>query len=186
MAETLHGYVKWFNDAKGFGFIEHTTGRDVFVHYSVIEADGFKTLKDGEEVAYELKEGEKGLHAARVVRVNAPKKDENAGDTQDGVNQSNIEKSSTDQTATVTIVTKDDHFTGEHTPSDEASENKSNDGDETTIISNDSSFNVSSTSNSLDAMVKVEDALQGFDSNKPSTISEPQSTTHSIVGQIKS
>ena len=71
MGETLRGVVKWFNDAKGFGFIEHTSGRDVFVHYSVIEWDGFKTLKDGEEVDYELKEGEKGLHAARVCRPNA-------------------------------------------------------------------------------------------------------------------
>jgi CspA family cold shock protein len=77
MAETLHGVVKWFNDAKGFGFIEHESGKDVFVHYSVIEWDGFKTLKDGEEVSYELKEGEKGLHAARVSRpVAAMKKAE--------------------------------------------------------------------------------------------------------------
>ena len=72
MSGIKRGVVKWFNDAKGFGFIEHESGKDVFVHYSVIESDGFKTLKDGEEVDYELKEGEKGLHAARVVRVNAP------------------------------------------------------------------------------------------------------------------
>ncbi len=72
MSELQRGVVKWFNDAKGFGFIEHDTGRDVFVHYSVIEAEGFKTLKDGEEVHYELKEGEKGLHAARVLRVSPP------------------------------------------------------------------------------------------------------------------
>lgn len=67
----LTGVVKWFNDAKGFGFIEHTNGQDVFVHYSVIEWEGFKTLKDGEQVQYELKEGEKGLHAAKVTRPNA-------------------------------------------------------------------------------------------------------------------
>ena len=67
-SETLKGIVKWFNDAKGFGFIEHTTGKDVFVHYSVIEDDGFKTLKDGEEVSYEIKEGPKGLHAVKVYR----------------------------------------------------------------------------------------------------------------------
>jgi CspA family cold shock protein len=73
MAELMRGTVKWFNDAKGFGFIQHETGKDVFVHYSVIEAEGFKTLKDGEEVTYELREGEKGLNAARVMRVNAPK-----------------------------------------------------------------------------------------------------------------
>ena len=72
MADLQRGVVKWFNDAKGFGFIEHTSGRDVFVHYSVIQTDGFKTLKDGEEVNYELSEGDKGLHAAKVVRVNVP------------------------------------------------------------------------------------------------------------------
>lgn len=74
MAEMLRGVVKWFNDAKGFGFIEHTSGRDVFVHYSVIESEGFKTLKDGEEVDYELREGDKGLNASRVIRINAPAK----------------------------------------------------------------------------------------------------------------
>lgn len=70
MGDTLKGKVKWFNDAKGFGFIEHTSGKDVFVHYSVIEWEGFKTLKDGEEVEYEIKEGPKGLHAMRVARLN--------------------------------------------------------------------------------------------------------------------
>lgn len=71
-SEVLRGVVKWFNDAKGFGFIEHTSGRDVFVHFSAIESEGFKTLKDGEEVEYQLHEGPKGLHAIKVVRVNAP------------------------------------------------------------------------------------------------------------------
>ena len=65
---TYSGKVKWFNNAKGFGFIEHDDGSDVFVHYSVIEIDGFKTLKDGEEVVYEMKEGPKGLHAVKVSR----------------------------------------------------------------------------------------------------------------------
>jgi cold shock protein len=68
MSDIQKGVVKWFNDAKGFGFIEHTSGRDVFVHYSVIQTDGFKTLKDGEEVQYEIKEGPKGLHALKVQR----------------------------------------------------------------------------------------------------------------------
>lgn len=72
MSETLKGVVKWFNDAKGFGFIEHTSGKDVFVHYSVIETEGFKTLKDGEEVLYEIEEGPKGLHAVKVQRVAPP------------------------------------------------------------------------------------------------------------------
>jgi CspA family cold shock protein len=74
-SSTLKGVVKWFNDAKGFGFIEHTSGRDVFVHYSVISSEGFKTLKDGETVEYELKEGPKGLQAAKVLRT---KKEEEA------------------------------------------------------------------------------------------------------------
>lgn len=64
------GKVKWFNDAKGFGFIEHNDGKDVFVHFSSIEGEGFKTLKDGEEVLYELSEGPKGLHAVKVNRPN--------------------------------------------------------------------------------------------------------------------
>jgi CspA family cold shock protein len=78
-SSTLKGVVKWFNDAKGFGFIEHSSGRDVFVHYSVITADGFKTLKDGEAVEYELKEGPKGLQAAKVTRT---KKDEESSDAE--------------------------------------------------------------------------------------------------------
>ena len=68
-SDVLKGVVKWFNDAKGFGFIEHTSGRDVFVHYSVITTEGFKTLKDGETVEYELKEGPKGLQASKVLRT---------------------------------------------------------------------------------------------------------------------
>lgn len=70
-SDALKGVVKWFNDAKGFGFIEHTSGKDVFVHYSVIESEGFKTLKDGEEVLYEIKEGPKGLHAIKVRKAKA-------------------------------------------------------------------------------------------------------------------
>lgn len=72
LADPLLGVVKWFNDAKGFGFIEHTSGRDVFVHYSVIDTDGFKTLKDGENVEYEMKEGPKGLQAVKVLRTAKP------------------------------------------------------------------------------------------------------------------
>jgi cold shock protein len=73
----LKGVVKWFNDAKGFGFIEHTSGRDVFVHYSVISSEGFKTLKDGETVEYELKESPKGLQAAKVIRTAKDEQSEN-------------------------------------------------------------------------------------------------------------
>lgn len=60
------GTVKWFNDAKGYGFITHEDGRDVFVHYSSIEGDGFRSLDPGMDVEYEFTEGPKGLHASMV------------------------------------------------------------------------------------------------------------------------
>ncbi len=63
------GRVKWFNDAKGYGFIEQEGGEDVFVHFSEINMDGLKTLAEGQEVEFEIKPGEKGLHAANVQRV---------------------------------------------------------------------------------------------------------------------
>ncbi|MFQ5769958.1 MAG: cold-shock protein [bacterium] len=63
------GKVKWFNDNKGYGFIEQEQGEDVFVHFSVIEMDGYKTLQEGVEVEFECVTGEKGLHATRVVRI---------------------------------------------------------------------------------------------------------------------
>ena len=63
------GKVKWFNDAKGYGFIEQEGGEDVFVHFSAIQMDGFKTLAEGQQVEFEVKAGEKGLHAENVVRV---------------------------------------------------------------------------------------------------------------------
>lgn len=63
------GTVKWFNDAKGYGFIEQPGGEDVFVHFSAIEMDGFKTLAEGEEVEFEMRHTEKGLQASKVVRL---------------------------------------------------------------------------------------------------------------------
>ena len=63
------GKVKWFNDAKGYGFIEQTSGEDVFVHFSAIQMDGFKTLAEGQEVEFEVQTGAKGLHATNVQRV---------------------------------------------------------------------------------------------------------------------
>lgn len=63
------GKVKWFNDQKGFGFILSDQGKDVFVHHTVIEGSGFKTLQDGEVVEYEAEEGPKGIKATRVRRL---------------------------------------------------------------------------------------------------------------------
>ena len=63
------GKVKWFNDAKGYGFIEQESGEDVFVHFSAIQMEGFKTLSEGQEVQFEVESGEKGLHASNVVRA---------------------------------------------------------------------------------------------------------------------
>ncbi len=66
------GKVKWFNDAKGYGFIEQEAGgEDVFVHFSAIQMDGFKTLAEGQEVEFEVETGDKGLHAANVMRPTA-------------------------------------------------------------------------------------------------------------------
>jgi len=61
------GKVKWFNNSKGYGFIEREGGPDVFVHFSQIQGDGFKTLKDGDEVSFEVVEGPKGQQAQNVV-----------------------------------------------------------------------------------------------------------------------
>ena len=63
------GKVKWFNNSKGYGFIEQEGGNDVFVHYSAIHAEGYKTLDEGQEVEFEIKEGPKGPQAENVVRV---------------------------------------------------------------------------------------------------------------------
>ena len=66
MSDRVNGIVKWFNNSKGYGFIERETGDDVFVHFRAIRGDGFKTLKDGQKVEFNLIEGQKGLQAEDV------------------------------------------------------------------------------------------------------------------------
>ena len=63
------GRVKWFNDAKGYGFIEQEAGEDVFVHFTAIQTDGFKTLAEGQQVEFEVTEGKKGPQAANVLKL---------------------------------------------------------------------------------------------------------------------
>jgi len=64
----LYGRVKWFSQEKGYGFIEREGGSDVFVHYSAIQQEGFKTLSEGEEVEFDLVEGTRGPQAANVIK----------------------------------------------------------------------------------------------------------------------
>ncbi len=63
------GSVKWFNAAKGYGFIRRESGEDVFVHFSAIEGDGYRSLEEGEKVTFEVRNGPKGLQAANVERA---------------------------------------------------------------------------------------------------------------------
>ena len=65
----MQGKVKWFNNEKGYGFIEHDGGNDVFVHYSSIQGDGFKSLNEGDPVEFDIVEGNRGPQAANVVRL---------------------------------------------------------------------------------------------------------------------
>ena len=69
-ARRYQGTVKWFNASKGYGFIQWPEGpKDVFVHYSAIQAEGFKSLKENDKVEFEVREGPKGLQAANVVKI---------------------------------------------------------------------------------------------------------------------
>jgi CspA family cold shock protein len=69
MSEREIGTVKWFNGAKGYGFVERASGDDVFVHYSAIQGDGFKNLNEGERVEFSVEQGSKGLQATNVVQL---------------------------------------------------------------------------------------------------------------------
>ncbi|NLY39075.1 MAG: cold-shock protein [Firmicutes bacterium] len=65
----MQGRVKWFNPEKGYGFIEVENGKDVFVHYSEIREEGFKTLEEGQEVEFDIVEGNRGPQAANVIKL---------------------------------------------------------------------------------------------------------------------
>jgi len=68
MSDREKGKVKWFNNNKGFGFIEQDNGQDVFVHYSAISGDGYKTLAEGQDVEFDVSQGAKGLQATNVTK----------------------------------------------------------------------------------------------------------------------
>lgn len=65
----MRGKVKWFNDSKGYGFIAPESGGDVFVHFTAIQMDGFKTLREGEDVEFEVENRDRGMHARNVTRL---------------------------------------------------------------------------------------------------------------------
>lgn len=69
MSKTVNGTVKWFNESKGFGFIQQESGPDVFAHFSAIAGDGFKTLKEGQKVQFIVTQGKKGPQAENIVAV---------------------------------------------------------------------------------------------------------------------
>ncbi|MCL4252806.1 MAG: cold-shock protein [Anaerolineae bacterium] len=69
MAQRIQGEVKWFNAEKGYGFIKHDNGKDVFVHFSAINSGGYKSLNEGERVEFEITQGAKGEQASNVVKI---------------------------------------------------------------------------------------------------------------------
>jgi CspA family cold shock protein len=69
MSDRVQGSVKWFNEKKGYGFIEREGGDDVFVHFSAISGDGFRTLEEGQRVEFAIQQGPKGLQAADVIKI---------------------------------------------------------------------------------------------------------------------
>jgi len=66
---SVEGKVKWFNESKGYGFIQQDNGPDVFVHFSAVKGEGFKTLAEGQRVQFDITEDEKGLKAANVIKI---------------------------------------------------------------------------------------------------------------------
>jgi CspA family cold shock protein len=69
MSDRITGTVKWFSNVKGYGFIEREDGPDVFVHFSAIQEDGYRSLKEGEAVEFDIENGEKGPQAANVIKA---------------------------------------------------------------------------------------------------------------------
>lgn len=70
MSVREQGFVKWFNDSKGFGFIQRSTGEDIFVHFRAIQGDGYRSLRENQKVEFVVTEGAKGLQAEEVTKIN--------------------------------------------------------------------------------------------------------------------
>jgi CspA family cold shock protein len=95
----IDGTVKWFNPRKGYGFIATPDGRDIFVHYSSISGDGYKTLAEGDSVTFDIVEGDKGLRAENVIPESASATEESATE-ESATEESATEESATKESAT--------------------------------------------------------------------------------------
>ena len=95
----IDGTVKWFNPRKGYGFIATPDGRDIFVHYSSISGDGYKTLAEGDSVTFDIVEGDKGLRAENVIPKSASATEESAAE-KSTTEESTTEESTTEESTT--------------------------------------------------------------------------------------
>jgi CspA family cold shock protein len=102
----IDGTVKWFNPRKGYGFIATPDGRDIFVHYSSISGDGYKTLAEGDSVIFDIVEGDKGLRAENVIPQSASATEESATE-ESATKESATEESATEESATEESATEE-------------------------------------------------------------------------------
>ena len=117
------GKVKWFNPRKGYGFIDAGDGRDIFVHYASISSEGYKTLAEGDEVSFDIVEGEKGLRAENVVAKSAPRSQEATAVEKEAVSKSEttseVEAPLEDETASESEASSESEVSSESEASSE-------------------------------------------------------------------